>query len=114
MFSVKSSMFTTGSFVPYYIVPNTPYLSTPNLIAATDYYCSSQTFDALKCATLAQHVGERVGVLETLKAYSGLAEQDTTRSLTPQKPALSVSAATLAAALYAISSDETISKNACA
>ena len=65
MFNARNSGFYTGSFSTEYIVPNTPYLHKGDLIAATDYYCSQQNFNADKCSSLARQLGERIGVLET-------------------------------------------------
>ena len=96
MLTAKSPAFYTGSFISN-VAPNTPYLSLPELTAAMQTYCSREQFDAAKCAEVAQHYGERVGVPV---AASGAAPTSAGMS---SHPLASVSTPTLAAAMYALS-----------
>ena len=122
MLNARSSAFYTGAFVATPVTPNTPYLALSDLKTAMDYYCAPATFDGFKCATFAQHYGERVGVLAppptVAPIYSGLLQQtvvtDATAAATSATTELQVSQSTLAAALYALSGTTSNASSQCA
>ena len=98
MFNARNpASFYTGSFSTAYIVPNTPYLHKGDLIAATDYYCAQEHFDADKCSSLARQLGERVGVLVPNAATQAMPATPSTNTKTK------TTNATVAAATFAVS-----------